>query len=350
MAYKIMSGSESLYEILGVPRDATQDDIKKAFRKLALVHHPDKNGDPEVFKKVNHAYNVLSDVERRKQYDAFGSESENAAPSFGGTGLDEMLNNLFRNFGQFGENPTPVKPKTHNIVHVVKVEMLPWARSDNISIALNRMDICATCDGAGGKKEFIQKCAECSGSGKKTQTQQFGPFSTSMSVVCNVCAGLGKLVPPEHLCKQCNGNRVLEKKISVNLTLNPFWPDGYQQVIQGQSHRHPECDSGDIVLVFELVKHDSFTRIGNDLTSSVKVPLKVVLCGGCIEMPLLDPSKGTEFYTIRPEDQIRHGHQIVIPGKGFNTDGNLIAQVDIVLPKYDEIHEKDRALLKSILP
>lgn len=335
----------TLYEILQVDPSISHEDLKKVYKKLALKHHPDKNGDSDTFKAISHAYNVLSDPVQRKNYDLSLAHGDSSPP------FDDILQNLMRGFGGFGftQPQQQQRPVSDNIQIVQVIDMLSWYRGDTLKIPFKRMESCNGCSGIGGAKEHLLVCSNCSGKGKVTVQQQMGPFVSTMISVCDTCAGLGHLINPEHVCKVCNGNRMIEKNLVINLTLNPDWPDGHTHVLKGQSHKIPDSDQGDVILILKCGTHPLYQRVHNhSLYLKLKVPLKTVLCGGIIQFPSLDDTN-TISYSVDPASNIRNGSKIELDF-GFSSSGKLILEFDIDLPTFDSLTDDQRSQLAELLP
>lgn len=338
-----------LYEILEVEKTATQEELKRAYKKLALKHHPDKNGDPEVFKKISHAYNVLSDPDQRAQYDMGGQN-----PLHNQT-MDDILQNLMRgftsNFGfnEFSRHPQPQPPPVSDDIKIVHtVEMLAWYMGESLCIPFKRMETCNGCKGLGAAKEHLITCGKCSGTGKMTVHQQIGPFTSTMVSVCGACAGLGNLIAPENVCKTCNGNRLLEKSIGISLTMNPEWMDGHTQVLKGESHKLPNSEPGNVILILKCGGHDLYERRNQDLHVKQLVPLKVIMCGGPLEFDHLNKNQKIR-YMIDAKDNLKNGSKIELP-YGFSTGGKMYVEIEIHIPSYESVSDDQRMRLGEILP
>ena len=193
------------YEILGVSKDADHATIKKAYRKLALQHHPDRGGDSEKFKQIGKAFEVLSDQEKRGMYDKFGEEGLEGG---GGAGAHDIFNMFF------GGRQKEQKQKTKNKVCNIQVPLEDFYRGRDINFEVNRKRVCKACTGSGLKQGAKkQKCKDCNGKGIKVKVVQIGPgMIQQMQTKCSTCNGEGIIINNSDKCKVCNGNKIVDEK------------------------------------------------------------------------------------------------------------------------------------------
>jgi DnaJ family protein A protein 2 len=195
------------YETLGVEKTASPDEIKKAFRKLAMKEHPDKGGSIEKFQEIQEAYEVLSDKEKRDTYDKYGEEGLKEGGGGGQGGMDDLLAQMMgmRRPGGGPQGPKKGKPMQHPL----KMTLEEIHAGKKTKIAINRDRKCKPCEGRGGKEGATQKCTGCRGRGVVTKMQQIGPgMYTQSNGPCDDCYGKGEIIPDADKCKICNGKKV----------------------------------------------------------------------------------------------------------------------------------------------
>jgi len=243
------------YKLLEVDKNASDSEIKKAYRKLAVKHHPDKGGDPEKFKEITHAYEVLSDSDKRSRYDQFGEEG--LEEGGGGDGGD-----IFEAFfgGGGGRRGGPKKrQKTKDVVQNLKVTLEQMYSGATKKMAITRQVI--------DKKKGVQECRECDGRGVKIEVVRMGPMIQQMQSQCNACGGTGKTFQTKQ------EREVLEVHIQKGS------PDGHKVQFREMADEHPEADAGDVVFVLKQQEHAVFKRKGADLFVEKTISLQEALCG-----------------------------------------------------------------------
>eukprot|EP00930_Biecheleria_cincta_P066632 TRINITY_DN5283_c0_g2_i3.p1 TRINITY_DN5283_c0_g2~~TRINITY_DN5283_c0_g2_i3.p1 ORF type:complete len:515 (-),score=107.27 TRINITY_DN5283_c0_g2_i3:12-1520(-) len=251
-----------LYETLGVDKEAKENEIKKAYRKLAVKHHPDKGGDPEVFKDITHAYEVLSDPEKRTKYDNFGEPGlEEDGPS--------DASELFSAF--FGPRTAKKRQKTPNAVHTLKVSLEKLYTGCTEKLTINRRTI--------NKQKGVLECPECSGLGIKTETVEIGPVTQQVRAACQACKGQGKNFG------MSRGSEILEVPIQKGS------PDGHKIPFREMADEHPDADTGDVLVVIRQEEHKLFKRRGADLFVERRISIVEALCGFELNITHLDGRK-----------------------------------------------------------
>ncbi len=350
--------SKDYYKILGVERGANEEDIKKAYRKLAHKYHPDKSGgDEKRFKEINEAYQVLSDKQKRAQYDRFGRVSE-GGPGFGsgqgfgdfefGFGFDpsnaEDLSNISDIFEAFFEGLGVKRRKTYHRgadIELIKEITLEEAfRGLDADLSFETFLQCAECSGIGHfAKEGFTKCAVCDGKGEVRETRQsfFGQFSQVRA--CAKCNGQGEI--PNKVCRTCSGSgRVkAEKRISVNIA--PGISEGQLiKIVGGGQAGERGAGQGDLYLRVRIASHPTFKRMGDDLILRKDLDILKVLAGKKIEVPTLSGGKLNleiptgfnlrERLRISGEGMPRFGNS---PTGGVR--GDLYIEFDVKVPKID---------------
>lgn len=361
------------YEVLGVPKTASQDEIKKAFRDAAMKWHPHKNpGNKEAeekYKDAAEAYSVLSDEEKRRKYDQFGHAGlgDNAGPDFsGGFGdLNDILNNLFGGggfsfnfgggqggfggFGGFGGgNAGPRVQRGRDIRTKVRMTLEEIANGVEREISIERNRPCPDCDGVGTKDpKDIKTCPACHGTGQIRRTVQsiFGQ-SIQMSV-CQQCEGTGKIV--SNPCRKCSGTGLVRQKETLKVRIPAGVEDGMQITVRGEGHAAKKGGvNGDLLLLIQEEPHKLFKRDGMNLFTNKTISVAQAIKGGEIDiMTLNGPAKlkidsGTQSGTVV---KMRGKGLPAVNGYGTGT-GDLYVQLDVYIPK--KVHRADRDLIDQI--
>merc|ERR1712110_618481 len=276
------------YELLGVDKKATYDEIRKAFRKLALKNHPDRGGDKEKFQELNAAYEVLSDKEKRDIYDKHGEEGLKDGGAHAG-GMDDILGQMFGMGGGRRQQAGPKKGKP--VMHPMKLTLEEIYNGKQTKIAVNRERICTKCDGKGGKDGAVQKCSTCKGRGMVMRMTQLGPGMYSQSQgPCDDCRGKGEVIDEANKCKTCNGKKVTKEKKVIEVDIDKGTPDNYQYTFHGEADEYPGMEAGDVIIVCKEVPHKKFKRKGADLMMEHTITLIDALTGVDFTITHLDGS------------------------------------------------------------
>lgn len=328
------------YDLLKVPSNASQQEIKKAFRTLAMEHHPDKGGDPEVFKQVNTAYKVLSEPESRKKYDLYGKDSTSGGG--GGGGMDSFTNmfNMF-NMGGFGglgnmfNRFQNAKNKTLEITYNRGVSLEELCQNKSISIKVTRSRLCECQIGKNLNESPV--CTGCNGSGNITQIRQIGPGMVQhINTQCGNCNGNGKIIQG---CDSCKNGVIQDPKVfKVNVSLNAM-ENGIR--FENDGNHTPGLEPGDFVVNLILNKHPKFNVHGrNDLVYTRKTTLKECLCGyrESLELP-----NGKVLELAIPYVDVNENK--IYPGHGIE-NGNLLIHHIIDIPV---LSPEKRDALREIL-
>ena len=302
-----------MYEVLGVSKDASQDDIKKAYRKLAMQHHPDKGGNPEKFKEVTNAYEILSDPQKRQNLDQYGDP--NGAPQmqgFPGGFPGDIFSQMFG-----GGFQGPVRRANHEHELKISLEDSYHGFSKNLHITLQRM--CFKC---------LKNCKECGGMGKIQRQIQMGPFVQNLIQPCGACQGGGKMPTG---CQECEFKKQKLEKLNLELKFEAGIKDGHQEVVRGmgeQPQRPTGEEAGDLVITIRVKSHPDFMRQGNDLIWYVKLSFESSVGGAHLTCPHFDGPieiNTADWGVLDPRKDY------VVPGKGF-PGGNLRVSFDIIYP------------------
>ncbi|MGB9732495.1 MAG: molecular chaperone DnaJ [Candidatus Micrarchaeia archaeon] len=347
------------YDILGVPHDATLDQIKKAYRELALKYHPDRNKSKEAeekFKEINEAYAVLSDPEKRRQYDMYGpagfGQKYTEEDIFRGFNIEDIFKDLGLNFDfdffDFGGEDifgTPRRRQHHNvgqsILYRLDITLEEAAKGAEKEIRFRHIKKCPHCNGSGAEPNAkLIKCPECNGTGFIVTTRNtfFGRIQTS--TVCPRCGGTGKIY--DKPCKVCNGTGGVVSDEKVVVKIPPGIEDGTRLRLKGMGD-YSKGGAGDMFVEVHILEHRLFKRVGNDIYTSITIPFYIALLGGRVKVPTLNGEKEIEI----PRG-IQHGEKIVMHGEGIRSPkgtGDEIIIVNISLPKY--LSKEEEELIKK---
>ena len=346
------------YEVLGVERTASAAEIKKAYRKLAIQYHPDKNpGDKEAeekFKEAAEAYSVLSDADKKARYDQFGFEGVSGAgggSGFGGAGMDmndifSMFGDIFGGHGGFGgfggfgggsAGPTRFRGSDQRVK--VKLTLQEIANGVTKKFKLKKYVTCTHCNGSGAKGGAVETCPDCNGTGRVVRTQQsfFGMMRSE--VACPRCNGQGKIVKEK--CPHCNGDGIMmgEEIVEVNIPAGVY--EGMQLSMRGKGNAGKfNGVPGDLLILVEEEKHPTLVRDENDLVYSLLLDIPTAALGGFAEIPTID---GKAKVTIDPGTQ--PGKVLRLRGKGLPSlngygKGDIVVNVSVYIPETLSKEEK----------
>lgn len=301
------------YKELEISKDATESEVKKAYRKLAVKHHPDKGGDQEKFKEITRAYEVLSDAEKRAKYDRHGEEG--LEDGGGGGDAGDIFEAFFGGGGRRGGGGGRKRQKTKDVVQPLKVTLEQMYAGATRKMAITREVI--------DKAKGVTSCPHCEGRGMKVEVVRMGPMIQQMQSQCQHCNGQGKSF------KTKREREVLEVHVQKGS------PDGHKVQFREMADEHPEADTGDVVFVLKQSEHHEFKRKGADLYIERKISLVEALCGFQLEMTHLDGRK------IRI--QTSPGEIVKPMSRGFNPLGSEESK-----PQWEVIEDADCPTLDSV--
>jgi len=348
------------YDVLGVAPTADDNALKKAYRKLAMKYHPDKNPEAgDKFKEISMAYEVLSNPEKRKLYDQAGEQGIKEGGSGGGGGGMNPMDIFDMFFGgggggdPFGRGRQRGPRRTKNLVHQLSVSLEDMYNGTVRKLALQKNVICDGCEGIGGKPGAVQKCPNCRGTGMQVRIQQLGPgMMQQIQSMCGECHGEGERVDPKLRCKKCNGRKVNRERKILEVSVDKGMEDGQKVTFSGEGDQEPGLEPGDIIIVLDEKAHALFKRNGQDLIMKMDISLTEALTGLKKAVKTLD-DRTLVIQTVRGE-VIKTGDLKMVRGEGMPQyrnpfeKGRLIIQFNVVFPPSLEPSVAEK--LASILP
>jgi len=350
--------STKYYEILGVSKSASQDELKKAYRKAAISHHPDKGGDPEKFKELSQAYEALSDPEKREIYDQYGEDA--LKEGMGGGGGSHSPFDIFESFfgrSSFGGGSSRGRRQKQgdDVVHSLKVSLEDLYNGTSKKLSLSKNVLCPKCKGKGSKSGASGRCYACQGSGTKISTRRIGPgMIQQMQHVCSDCKGSGEVISEKDKCNQCKGNKVSQEKKVLEVHVEKGMQHGQKIVFEGEADEAPDTVAGDIVFVLQLKEHPKFKRKSDDLYVEHTLSLTEALCGFQFALTHLDGRQ--LLIKSDPGEVIKPGQHKAINDEGMPQyqrpfmKGRLYIQFNVEFPDPGTISLDQCRSLEKILP
>ncbi|XP_044278589.1 dnaJ homolog subfamily A member 1-like [Varanus komodoensis] len=328
------------YDLLGVKPFATMEEIKRAYRRLALRYHPDKNPtEGERFKQISQAYEVLSDPHKRSLYDRGGERAmkEGGVGGRGGFGPPMDIFDLF--FGGGGRPHGPrMERRGKTAVHQLSVTLEDLYNGATRKLSLQKNVICRSCGGRGGREGLDTRCPKCHGSGVEVVVHQLGlNIMHQVQTMCSHCQGQGEWVRPLDRCLTCNGRKVTREKKILHVHLDKGMADRQKITFHQEGDQVPGFEPGDIVIVLDQRPHPVFQRRGNDLLVEKEVALVDALCGCKQVIRTLDNRR--LLVSSRPGTVIKPGDMKCVPNEGMpifrnpTQKGKLIVLFKVKFPE-----------------
>ncbi|KAJ7568972.1 hypothetical protein O6H91_01G055400 [Diphasiastrum complanatum] len=353
------SDNTKYYGILGVSKNASQDDLKKAYKKAAIKNHPDKGGDPEKFKELAQAYDVLSDPEKREIYDQYGEDALKEGMGGGGSSHNpfDIFESFFGGGNPFGGSSSGGRRqrKGEDVVHPLKVSLEDLYKGTSKKLALSRNILCPKCKGKGSKTGASSTCAGCQGSGMKVTIRQFGPgMMQRLQSVCPDCRGSGETISEKDKCGQCKGKKVVQDKKVLEVHVEKGMLHGQKITFQGEADEAPDTITGDIVFVLQLKDHPMFKRKGDDLFVEHSLTLTEALCGFQFALTHLDGRQ--LLIKSAPGEIIKPGQFKSINDEGMPQyqrpfmKGRLYLHFSVEFPESGAISSDQCKALEAVLP
>jgi len=308
------------YEILGVRRDCTDEELKRAYKKLAMLHHPDKNQgvDEEKFKEINKAYETLKDPERRRMYD-MGESASDFNPF-------DILRNMM-----------PVQP-SYNFT----ITLNEAYKGCTKKIKVNRKILCQQCRGD-GTRDHLQPviCPRCNGNGISVTKKIFMNFLTQGSIICENCKGVGTYAPENIQCRQCKGCGQVSSSDTITFNIRPGIMDGELVKIERMGNETKKKIE-DLIIMIRVVRDPKFIRNGNNLKTVCTLGLHEALITYRVNVKTLDD----RILTLQLDNIVNSGDVYIVPGEGIpRGQGNLYVLLDL---QVSAINEKDKKVLSKI--
>ena len=368
-----MAQKEDYYKILGVEKNASDGDIKRAYKRLAKKYHPDLNPDnkeaEEMFKKVNEAYTILGDSEKRAQYDRFGHAAFEGGAGFGGFssgfgGFEDIFGDIFGDFfggGSSSRSRRRAPRRGDDLAFEYEIDFMDAVKGVQKEITIEKIDRCPICGGSGEEEANSRRtCSTCGGSGRVHVSQGF----FSISQTCPNCHGEGEII--EKPCKNCGGRGLIrkEKKLSVNIPRGVY--TGARLRLEGEGNAGPRgAEYGDLHIVIKVRPHELFKRENDDIFYELPISFTQAALGDEVEVPTI---YGKEKIEIKPGTQC--GDRIKLKGKGVEnlrgygrgdqiitfyveTPTNLTARQKELLQEFAElsgkkVHPKSESFLEKV--
>ncbi|MCL1970228.1 MAG: molecular chaperone DnaJ [Candidatus Bathyarchaeota archaeon] len=360
-----MAQKRDYYEVLGVQKGASKDQIKDAYRQLALQYHPDRNkeaGAEEKFKEISEAYAVLSDDQKRVQYDRLGHASFDQRYSqediFRGADFDSVFRNMGFDFSDilgsifggssFGGDGARYgrSDRGEDIGYNLEITLEEAAHGVEKEIEIPRTEKCAVCNGSGAKQGTqVAVCSRCHGAGKVQNMRQSGFGMFVQVTTCPQCKGRGKHV--EFPCSSCNGSGLMRKKRKITVKVPPGIDDGNQLRLRGEGEMVTSGgEPGDLYVIVHIAQHKLFVRDGDDLYRVEMITFPQAVLGAEISVPTLD---GPAMVKIHPGTQ--HGEAVRVKGNGMPRmrgygKGDLIVKIGIIIP--EKLTSQQQTLIEQL--
>ena len=356
-----MAEKRDYYEVLGVPRNASKDQIKDVYRKLAMQFHPDRNKSPEAeekFKEISEAYAVLSDDQKRQQYDALGhagfDQRYTREDIFRGADFDSIFRDLgfgdlFRAFfggGGFGGGFREQSDRGQDLLYELEITLEEAAHGTQKEIEVPRTEKCDVCGGSGASPGTSPKtCPRCRGAGKIQNMRKTG-FAMYVQVTpCPTCRGKGVLI--DIPCKNCRGSGRVKKRRGITVKIPAGIDEGYQLRLRGEGEMAQNGDeSGDLYVQIHILPNDLFIREGDDLLHVLIISYPQAALGGDVSVPTLD---GTT--TLRVRSGTQPGETLRLKGKGMPRfrgygKGDLLVRIGVSVP--EKLTSRQRMLMEQL--
>lgn len=361
-----MATKRDYYEVLGVDKNVSPEDLKKAYRKLALKYHPDRNpGDKEAeekFKEAAEAYDVLSNPDKKARYDQFGHAGLDGAGGFGGQGMS--MDDIFSSFGSifgdifggggfsfggFGDarsggarRPTS---RGSNLRIKVKLTLEEIDQGVEKKIRVNKYKPCKTCGGTGARNNSFETCSHCHGTGVVTEMRRslFGQMQTQSA--CPYCGGQGKIIKDK--CHDCHGDGIVKGEDIITINIPAGVSDGMQLSMRGQGNAAPHGGvNGDLIIQVEEQPHELFERQDTNLFYNAFVTFAQAAMGASIEIPTLHGR-----VRVKIEQGTPSGKVIRLKGKGLPdlngySRGDMLVSINVWVPK--SLTKEEKGLLEEL--
>lgn len=362
-----MARETALYDVLGVAPTATDLEIRKAYRIMALKWHPDKNNHSEEstkrFQQIMRAYEVLFDPQRRLAYDQHGEEGLNSTAQHheGQYGQafkmkpDDIFSQFFGNgffSGSFSNAKQKEPRKVPDINHKLSCTLEELYKGKSTRLGLSRTRLCPTCEGRGGLN--VQQCQQCRGCGRVLIEERVGPIMQRFESTCQACSGTGEYMAVQDRCTTCRGQKTVDERKILHLAVNPGSANGDVITFEGEGDQGVGFKSGDVVVTIEEKKHSVFNRRGDDLYHQVKIDLLSALGGGNFGVKHLN-GKWLKV-EMKTGDIVKPDSFKVLEGYGMPKKnqpgqyGNLLIHFVVEFPSASKMTKEHFEALEGALP
>jgi len=349
-----------LYDTLGVSPSASDPELKKAYRKLAMKWHPDKNdGDAAAekkFKEISFAYEVLSDEKKRRIYDEGGETALKEGGTGGGGGSPFDIFDMFFGGGMGGGHRHHRGPqKGKDVVHQLKVSLEDMYNGATKRLSLQKNIVCDKCGGKGGKAGAVSKCMVCRGTGIQVKVHQLGPgMMQQIQSMCRECDGKGERINPKDRCKTCHGRKVVKHSKILEVHVDKGMIEGQKVMFHGEGDQEPDLEPGDVVIVLVEKDHPVYHRQNEDLLMKMDISITEALCGFQRVINTLDQRE--IVVTSMPGEVVKYGDVKCVHGEGMPiyrdpfSKGRLIIQFKVDFPPNNWTSPDVIAKLEKLLP
>jgi len=334
-----MAIKRDYYELLGVPRNASDEEIKKAFRTLAKMYHPDRNKEPgaeEKFKEINEAYQVLSDPQKRSSYDRYGRAGiEGGFPESGFGGLGDIFESFWDGFGTiFGQTAQRAAQKGESLQSHLTLSFEEAAFGCSKEIEIPRIEFCPVCHGIGSQPGTNpETCPDCRGTGQVRRVQQsiFGRYTSTTT--CSRCGGRGTVI--SHPCSQCQGKGRIKTKRKITVPIPAGVDEGYRLRLDGEGNAGIYGGpAGDLYVTLSVRQHNLFHRDGSDILYELPINFAQAALGDEVGVPSLDGK-----VDLKIPAGTQNGKMFRFKGKGISYvdgrgRGDLLVKVVITTPQH----------------
>ena len=346
-----MAAKRDYYEVLGVSRSATEEEVRRAFRRKAMEHHPDRNKSEQAgerFREINEAYQVISDAERRRQYDRFGHAGAGSAAG-GGRGADDFsdlfggIGDIFESFFGGGRSRAQPGRDLQTTLSLSFEEAVFGARKE---IGARRVRLCGLCDGSGSEPGHPPaRCANCGGSGRVRRVQRsvFGQFVQEAG--CNVCVGMGEVISTP--CSRCKGTRKERAHDAIEVNVPPGVEDGVSLSLGGQGDAGDYgAPPGDLYVLLRVAPHPHFEREGNDILFDLPLTFPQAALGDAVDAPTLEGSVKVKVPPgTQPGAEFRF-RGLGVPRLRGGGRGDYVARATIETPQ--KLSKEQRRLMEQL--
>ena len=368
-----MATKRDYYEVLGVSKNATPEELKKAYRKLALQYHPDRNpGDKEAeekFKEAAEAYDVLSNPDKKARYDQFGHAAFEGGGGYGAGGMN--MNDIFSQFGDiFGDlfgggfggrgfsgfsgfggqqGRRHAAPRGSNLRIKVKLTLEEIEKGCEKKIKVAKYVPCKTCNGTGARNGAYETCSHCHGTGVVTEVRRTILGQMQTQSVCPHCGGEGRTVKDK--CHDCNGDGIVRSEEIITITIPAGVADGMQLSMSGKGNAGPRGGMpGDLIILVEEIPHDLFERQDNNLYYTAYITFGQAAMGATIEIPTLTGKVKVKIDAGTPSGKVLRLKGKGLPEVNGYSRGDLLVSVNVWVPKNLSREEKETLTRLDLSP